>query len=69
MSFFTMSFFGMLPVSALVAGGLAHVTGVQPVFVVTGFVAIVVGQAFRRQLPRLQHLARPVLVGKGLLQS
>jgi MFS family permease len=28
MSFFTMSFFGMLPVSALVAGGLAHVTGV-----------------------------------------
>ena len=67
MALFTMSFFGMLPLSALIAGGLAHVVGVQPVFLVAGLGAILVGGAFRRQLPRLQELARPVLAEKGLL--
>ena len=66
MALFTMSFFGMLPLSALVAGGLAQLTGVRPVFVVAGLGAILVGIAFRRQLPRLQELARPVLAEKGL---
>lgn len=61
MALFTMSFFGMLPVSALIAGGLARVAGVQLVFVLAGLVAIMAGNAFRRQLPRLQELMRPVL--------
>jgi MFS family permease len=69
MALFTMSFLGTLPVSALVAGGLAHVAGVQLVFVVAGLGAIAVGHAFRRQLPRLRSLARPVMVEKGLLSS
>lgn len=69
MAFFTMSFFGMLPLSALVAGGLAHAIGVQPVFVLAGFAAIAVGYAFRRQLHRLRELARPVLAEKGLLSA
>ena len=67
MSIFTMAFFGMLPLSALLAGGLAHVGGVQSVFLVSGIGAIAVGLAFRRQLPRLQQMARPVLAAKGLL--
>lgn len=69
MALFTMSFFGMLPLSALAAGGLAQVAGVQLVFVAAGIGAIGVGQAFRRQLPRLQELARPVLAEKGILSS
>jgi MFS family permease len=69
MAIFTMSFLGMLPVSALLAGGLAHVAGVQLVFVVAGLGTIVAGLAFRRQLPRLREIARPVLAEseKGLL--
>lgn len=69
MAFFTMSFFGMLPLGALVAGGLAHVAGVQLAFVVAGVGAIAVGQGFRRQLPHLQEIARPVLAEKGILPS
>jgi MFS family permease len=69
MAFFTMSFFGMLPLSALAAGGLAQVVGVQPVFVLAGIGALVVGHVFRRQLPRLREMARPVLAEKGLLSS
>jgi len=67
MALFTMSFLGMLPVSSLVAGGLAHVAGVQLVFVLAGVGAIAVGQAFRRKLPHLQEMARPVMAAKGLL--
>jgi MFS family permease len=67
MALFTMSFFGMLPLSALVAGGLARVAGVQLVFVVAGLSAIAFGQTFRQQLPRLRELARPVMAEKGLL--
>ena len=67
MALFTMSFLGMLPVSSLVAGGLAHVAGVQLVFVVAGVGAIAVGHAFRRKLPHLQESARPVMAEKGLL--
>jgi MFS family permease len=67
MAFFAMSFFGMLPLGALVAGGLAHVAGVHLVFVFAGIGAMAAGQAFRRQLPRLQELARPVLAEKGIL--
>jgi MFS family permease len=69
MALFTMSFFGMLPLSALVAGGLAHVVGVQPVFVLAGIGAIAAGQKFRLQLPQMQMMARPVLAEKGLLSS
>ena len=65
MAFFAMSFFGTLPLGALAAGGLAGVVGVQPVFILSGIGAIAAGQMFRRQLPRLQVLARPVLVEKG----
>jgi len=67
MALFTMSFLGMLPVSALVAGALAHLASVQLVFVVAGLGAIAAGIAFRRQLLRLQEIARPVLVEKGLI--
>ncbi|MFA6445140.1 MAG: MFS transporter, partial [Sterolibacterium sp.] len=69
MALFTMSFFGMLPLGALAAGGIAHWTGVRPVLLVAGLGALATGYAFRRQLPRLQELARPVLAEKGLLGS
>ena len=71
MALFTMSFLGMLPVSALLAGGLAHVAGVELVFVIAGFGTIVAGHAFRRQLPRLREMARPVLAEseKGVVSS
>jgi MFS family permease len=67
MAFFAMSFFGMLPLGALAAGGLAHLAGIHLVFVVAGVGALAVGRAFRRQLPRLRQMARPVLAQRGIL--
>ncbi len=69
MALFTMSFFGMLPLGALAAGGLAHLTGVRLVFVIAGLGAIAAGNAFRQQLPRLQAAAHPVLAERDLFSQ
>ena len=61
MALFTMAFFGMMPVSALIAGGIAHVASVHVVFIVAGIGAVIAGLAFRRELPQLRVAAHPVL--------
>ncbi len=68
MALYTMSFIGMLPVASLVAGGIAHVVGVQPVFVASGLVFAALGFTLRRKLPELRREAHPVLQEKGLLR-
>jgi len=69
MAFFAMSFFGTLPLGALAAGGLADLVGVKPVFILAGIGAIAVGLIFRRQLPRLREMAKPVLAEKALFSQ
>ena len=69
MALYSMSFIGVLPVGSLVAGGIAHLVGVQPVFVVSGIVFVAMGFALKRKLPRLRQEAHPVFVEKGLLQK
>jgi MFS family permease len=67
MALYTMSFIGILPVASLVAGGIAHVVGVEPVFVVSGLMFAVMGFCLNRKLPELREAAHPVLREKGLL--
>ena len=67
MALYTMSFIGILPVASLVAGGIAHVVGVEPVFVVSGLVFAALGFILSRKLPELRRQAHPVLHEKGLL--
>ena len=69
MALFSMAFMGILPVASLVAGGIAHVVGVQPVFVVSGVLFAGLAVALRRKLPYLREQAHPVLHEKGLLQE
>jgi MFS family permease len=67
MALYSMSFFGMLPVASLAAGGIAHVVGVPPVFVASGVAFAALGFSLKRKLPELRHDAHPVLKEKGLL--
>ncbi len=67
MALYTMSFIGILPVASLVAGGIAHVVGVQPVFIASGLLFAALGFALWRKLPYLRQEAHPVLQEKGLL--
>ena len=69
MALYSMSFIGVLPVASLVAGGIAHLIGVQPLFVLSGVLFAMLGFTLRRKLPWLRQVARPVLHEKGLLQD
>ncbi len=67
MALYTMCFIGVLPIGSLAAGGIAHVVGVQPVFLASGAVFAVIGFSLKRKLPYLREKAHPVLREKGLL--
>jgi MFS family permease len=67
MALYTMSFIGMLPVGSLVMGAVAHRTGAQTTFVISGIAAFVMALVLRRMLPKLRVEAHPVLAEKGLL--
>lgn len=69
MALYSMAFIGMLPVASLAAGGLAHVVGVEPVFMVSGVLFAALGFTIRARLPHLRQQAHPVLHAKGLLQE
>ena len=69
MALYSMSFLGILPVASLVAGGIAHVIGVEPVFVVSALLFVGLGLTLRRKLPYLRQQAHPILHAKGLLQE
>ena len=69
MALYTMSFIGILPIASLIAGGVAHAVGVQPVFVVSGLLFVALGFTLRHQLPYLRREAHSVLLEKGLLQE
>ena len=67
MAIYTMAFIGMLPVASLVAGGIAHLAGVEPVFILSGVVFAAMGINLKHKLPELRRVAHPVLREKGLL--
>jgi MFS family permease len=67
MAFYTMSFIGIMPVASLIAGSVAHVMGVEPVFVASGLMFAALGFALKRKLPELRQAGHPVLHEKGLL--
>jgi MFS family permease len=67
MALYSMSFIGVMPVASLLTGGLAHVVGVEPVFVVSGCAFAILGFSLKRKLPELREAGHPVLREKGLL--
>jgi len=67
MSFYTMSFMGMVPLGSFMSGVLASHFG-APVTVRLGGAACVVGSLiFARQLPQIRALIRPIYRAKGIL--
>jgi predicted MFS family arabinose efflux permease len=67
MSFFTMAFFGTVPLGSLFAGVMAERFGAQNTIAFGGASCIVGSLMFLRRLPELRRLARPVYVRLGIL--
>jgi MFS family permease len=67
MAFYTMAFMGTAPFGSLMAGGLAARIGAPRTILLGGCACIAGGIVFRRQLPRLRELVRPIYVERGIL--
>lgn len=67
MSFFTMSFLGMVPFGNLFAGFFADSIGAPNTLIIGGIFCIIGSLLFIRQLPRLRQLVQPVYQKIGIL--
>ncbi|HOW58414.1 MAG TPA: MFS transporter [Candidatus Omnitrophota bacterium] len=67
MSFYTMSFMGMMPFGSLLAGGLASKIG-APVTVLFGGICCMMGAfVFLKKLPLIRSKIRPIYAQKGII--
>jgi MFS family permease len=67
MSFYTMSFMGMVPFGSLLAGGLAGWVGAPNTLLIGGCACVVGAAGFALALPGLRVLVRPIYVDKGII--
>jgi MFS family permease len=67
MSFYSLSFMGMVPLGSLLAGGLASLVGVQWTVIIGGACCIVGGVVFSRNLGEIRRLVRPIYIRKGII--
>jgi len=66
MSFYTMAFFGTVPLGSLLAGTMAHRIGVANTISVGGAACVIGSLLFMRELPELRRLTRPVYARLGI---
>lgn len=67
MSFYSMSFMGMVPLGSLIAGTLAHIIG-APLMVIFGGTCCIAGSIwFTRKLPTLRQFVHPIYVRQGII--
>jgi MFS family permease len=67
MSFFLMSFMGMVPVGTLISGWLADRLDVTRTVMIGGAICIGGALWFARELPELRRLVRPIYVKRGIM--
>ena len=67
MSFYTMAFMGMVPFGSLFAGSLASRIGAPGTLLIGGVCCILGSLLFRRKLPVLQQMVRPIYIKRGIL--
>jgi hypothetical protein len=67
MSFYTMAFFGTVPIGSLIGGGIAERLGAPLTIASSGLVCLAAGAWFAWRLPALRALVRPVYREMGIL--
>ncbi len=69
MSFYTMSFMGMVPLGNLLAGVLASTLGAPNTLMLGGVLSVLGAVLFARRLPEIRKLIRPIYVSKGIISE
>ncbi|OPZ09695.1 MAG: enterobactin exporter EntS [candidate division BRC1 bacterium ADurb.BinA292] len=69
MSFYSMSFMGMVPLGSLLAGAVAQLVGARAMVICGGACCILGALGFATRLPDLRRLIRPIYIQKGIIPS
>jgi MFS family permease len=69
MSLYTMAFMGMAPLGSLVAGSLAGWIGAPLTLIFVGTSCMIGSFLFRKILPTLRMMIRPIYVRKGIVSE
>ena len=67
MSLYTMAFMGMSPFGSLAGGSLAGTIGAPNTLIIGGTLCILGSFLFRRKIPSLRIMLRPIYIKKGIL--
>lgn len=67
MSFYTMAFFGTVPLGSLIGGAVAERLGPALTVRLSGVLCVTAGIWFATRLPAIRAVVRPVYVAKGIL--
>jgi MFS family permease len=67
MSFYTMAFFGTVPIGSLIGGAVAEKIGAPLTIALSGAVCLAAGAWFASRLPAIRALVRPVYHRLGIL--
>jgi len=67
MAFYTMDFFGTVPIGSLLSGLAAERIGAPMTIRLGGVVCIVSALWFASQLPLLRTLVRPIYIERGII--
>ncbi len=69
MAFYTMAFFGMVPIGSLIGGVVADRLGAPMTVRLSGVACLLAGLWFATRLPAIRALARPVYVKRGIIAA
>lgn len=69
MSFYSMSFFGMVPFGNLMAGVLSDLIGVTYTLLIGGIGVLICAIVFSFKLPEIRKAARPVYIRKDIIRE
>ncbi|MGA8258651.1 MAG: MFS transporter [Arenicellales bacterium] len=69
MALYTMAFMGMAPFGSLAAGAVAARIGAPQTILACGIICVLGALVFRRQLPALREIVRPIYVERGILPA
>ena len=67
MAFYTMAFFGSVPVGSLIAGIVATYIGATMTIRLGGFICIAAGLWYATRLPTLRAAVRPIYITRGII--
>jgi MFS family permease len=69
MAFYTMAFFGSVPVGSLISGVVASYIGAPATIRLGGIICIAAGLWFAMRLPALREIIRPIYVQRGIIAA